>query len=182
MTDGPAQPSDRKNEIELEALPDVVVDPNVGYQPGYYPGISQRGDYGIPIPDADGHLCPKCNYDVRKLTGRVCPECGEHFTLGEARQAGMAKDPHYKIDYQVINANRLQIGVAFCVIGFAIFLPSIAKLAAPTWGQVGLQVIFGVPFLFLGIMYCYCFMRPARDGLFLAALLYGAFSLVLIAL
>lgn len=182
MPEEPKKQPERRGEIELEALPDVVVDPNIGYQPGYYPGISQRGDYGIPIPDADGHLCPNCNYDVRMLSGRVCPECGERFTLGAARQAGMSKDPVYKSDYQVISAHRWMFGISIGVILFAIFLPAIGTLSIPTWSGVGLRLILGAPFVFLGVMYCYCFMRPARDGLLLAALLYGAFSLILFVL
>ena len=38
-----------------------------------------------PIPESPLHLCPNCNYNLTGLTCHRCPECGQHFTLAEAR-------------------------------------------------------------------------------------------------
>lgn len=182
MPDEPNIPPKHKLDIELEALPDVVVDPNRGYQPGYYPGISQRGDYGIPIPDMEGYHCPNCDYDVRRLTGRICPECGEHFTWGAARNAGLSKAPEVKIDYCVITQHRWTVYASILLYFAALGAPYIVRLKAPTSGDIAFQMMFLVPFAFTGMLYCYSLMKPARDGFFVSALLYAAFSLVLIIL
>ncbi len=39
-----------------------------------------------PIPQHPPHICPYCDYNLTGLTSRRCPECGEEFTLSEARR------------------------------------------------------------------------------------------------
>lgn len=36
-----------------------------------------------PLPLVDGLRCPHCEYDLRGLTRRVCPECGNAFTVAD---------------------------------------------------------------------------------------------------
>lgn len=167
-------------EINLEPLPDVVVDPNVGYQAAYYPGVNQRGDNGLPVPNREGHLCPKCNYDVRGLSGRICPECGAHFSIGETRIAGSSKAPDHKLDLRVITQQQWTVNGGILLFLAALVAPHLVARSLPNWSDVALQLIFLMPFALIGMMFCYCLMRPSREGLFVAALLYAAFSVILI--
>lgn len=180
MTDESANtPRRPRVEIELEALPEVVVDPNVGFQAAYYPGVSQRGDNGLPVPNSDGYLCPQCKYDVRGLPGRTCPECGHMFTLGEARNTGRSNTPRHKMDLQAMAMQRWTVYGAILLFAGSFALPSIIARALPTWGDVAIQVIFLMPFGLVGMLYCYCLMKPARDGFFVSALLFAVFSVIL---
>jgi hypothetical protein len=38
-----------------------------------------------PVPGKPLHLCPNCDYILTGLVERRCPECGEPFTLSDAR-------------------------------------------------------------------------------------------------
>ncbi|MCB9858523.1 MAG: hypothetical protein H6818_22830 [Phycisphaerales bacterium] len=179
MTDNSSNPPRPRVEIDLEPLPDVVVDPNVGYQAPYYPGVSQRGDYGIPVPDRDGHLCPNCNYDVRGLSGRICPECGQHFTIAETLRAGHSNMPDHKADAVAMSQQRWTVVATILLFVAGFFLPCLVGLKLPTWGDAGFRMIFLMPFALMGIMYSYCLMRPSREAGLVAAILYAVFSFVL---
>jgi len=52
--------------------------------------VIHRSEAGVPcdgpIPQHPLHLCPYCDYNLTGLTSRRCPECGEEFTLSEARR------------------------------------------------------------------------------------------------
>ena len=180
MTDDPTRDSQPPVEFDLEPLPDVVVDPNRGYQPGYYPGISQRGDNGLPIPQREGHLCPKCKYDVRGLTGRICPECGQHFTIAESRQAGLANSPDVRRDFNAILQQQWQVYGSIIVFALSIFSPFIVTPEPLTLGGFGMQLMFALPFGLMGAMFCYNLMRPMKDGIVFAVALHAVFSLVLL--
>lgn len=41
-----------------------------------------------PVPANPPHCCPNCDYCLRGNTSRVCPECGQSFTLIEALRRG----------------------------------------------------------------------------------------------
>lgn len=51
------------------------------------PGEVDRG----PVPQHPVHLCPNCDYNLTGLTSRRCPECGEPFSLSEARLRNLEK-------------------------------------------------------------------------------------------
>ncbi|MFH1417742.1 MAG: hypothetical protein ABII12_05575 [Planctomycetota bacterium] len=46
---------------------------------------AEPGTEGQAIPSKPQHVCPTCDYLLTGLTSRRCPECGECFTLSEAR-------------------------------------------------------------------------------------------------
>ncbi len=60
-----------------ESIPDGL---RVGAEPG---------TAGQPIPNKPQHICPACDYLLTGLTTRRCPECGECFTLRDARIRAM---------------------------------------------------------------------------------------------
>lgn len=65
-------------EIELESAPDQ--DPTTAARLHTDSGADDR-----PVPEKPPHACPNCDYNLTGLTSRRCPECGEEFTLHEAR-------------------------------------------------------------------------------------------------
>ncbi|MCA9255647.1 MAG: hypothetical protein KDA33_08405 [Phycisphaerales bacterium] len=180
MTIEPDNPQDPKIEFELEALPEVKVDPNDGFTAVYYPGVSQRGDHNLPVPDQDGYLCPHCGYDVRRLAGRICPECGQHFEVAEARRAGKARDPHRQADARAISGGRVASVTAGLFWTFGFVGPLIARGKAPTPRDLATQVVLLAPFVVGALMYSYCVVRPGREAFIVVACFYAIFSLVLI--
>lgn len=67
----------------------------------------ERGDHG-PVPASPLHLCPSCDYELRGLRSRRCPECGTAFTLSEARIKGSEKAPETRQDRRAVLTDRLQ--------------------------------------------------------------------------
>lgn len=49
-----------------------------------------------PVPSRPLHLCPYCDYNLTGLTTYRCPECGEPFTISEARQRAMELSPDFR--------------------------------------------------------------------------------------
>lgn len=45
----------------------------------------------MPVPAQPPHVCPHCDYNLTGLTSRRCPECGEPFTLIDARRSADEK-------------------------------------------------------------------------------------------
>lgn len=50
-----------------------------------------------PVPRLPGHVCPTCDYDLSTLRSRVCPECGNLFTLADARRRARAIDDAHSV-------------------------------------------------------------------------------------
>ncbi|MCZ6697597.1 MAG: hypothetical protein O7D94_01545 [Planctomycetota bacterium] len=98
------------------ASPDVI---RYAQASGATPFDVSRGDHG-PVPASPLHLCPSCEYELRGLLSRRCPECGTAFTLADARQKGTEKSAEARQDRRVILTARLQfaLGVILLSSGF----------------------------------------------------------------
>lgn len=72
-------------KIELEPLQLRDVPRYARYSP---PSPYQLTDTGA-VPSKPEHRCPNCDYILAGLTSRRCPECGEPFTILEARMRGI---------------------------------------------------------------------------------------------
>lgn len=59
-----------------------------------------------PVPSTQAHYCPQCNYDLRGLTTRVCPECGRAFTIAETRKERGSRSPVSKEDESAMRIER----------------------------------------------------------------------------
>jgi len=70
----PAPPANRAAVLRDDLLPPL-------------PGEANRG----PVPAQPLHLCPTCDYNLTGLVSRRCPECGQPFTLREARMRNIEK-------------------------------------------------------------------------------------------
>jgi len=76
-----------------------------------------------PIPDSPPHVCPGCRYSLTGLTSRRCPECGESFTLSDARFAGEGGvGTLEEAGFRQLRSlrRRFRIGVAMILIGILV--------------------------------------------------------------
>ena len=124
--------------VELE--PSSVVDTPRHVIHGSEAGVPCDG----PIPQHPLHLCPYCDYNLTGLTSRRCPECGQEFTLSEAR--------HRAFDFsaagqQLQRASQLENGLlwtGYGLIAFALLWPCIwyNRLTGKLEFYVGFRALF----------------------------------------
>ena len=88
-------PAGEPDHVPIQLEPMVAHDPHGGtasdaadYSPAFVPPPS--------VPDWPLHLCPYCDYILAGLTTYRCPECGQPFTLIEARQRAIMKSPEVR--------------------------------------------------------------------------------------
>lgn len=169
--------------IELESFTPVETP---RYLPqGQDPMLAGREDAPVSVPARPLHLCPACDYILTGLTSRRCPECGEPFTLGDARHWGFAKSPGMRRLYRAMSIDRAWgwVGVVLMALSFlvpnciglwssgrpqrlisfpgAVMLSSITELLLAGWV---INYAFGVPWrqilLVMGViaaLLCYVF-------------------------
>lgn len=93
-------------------------------------------DHGA-IPERPAHVCPNCDYNLTGLTSRRCPECGEEFSLIEARMRGIELSDGVR---RVIRAETIALIKMYIGIGLMMF-------------SVWLQIVGpGTPFTLLGFV------------------------------
>jgi hypothetical protein len=59
-----------------------------------------------PVPAGPQHLCPTCDYILTGLVSRRCPECGDPFTLDEARRRAVDRSPAIRRMHRAAQAQR----------------------------------------------------------------------------
>jgi hypothetical protein len=64
-----------------------------------------------PIPEKPEHRCPKCDYILAGLTSRRCPECGEPYTLLEARMREAMRSEHLEEVEKYVGLGMLFVSV-----------------------------------------------------------------------
>ncbi len=85
-----------RNEPAAEVDPPFELAPLAGGPGGTAPRdigkVEQASTaYEAPVPSHPLHFCPNCDYNLTGLTSRRCPECGEQFTLTDARRTAIDK-------------------------------------------------------------------------------------------
>lgn len=82
--------------------------------------LGDGSDGPVAVPEKPLHLCPTCDYILTGLTSRRCPECGEAFTLSEARRRAFELSDGMKAFHRSIRYERIlfALGVALIVVGF----------------------------------------------------------------
>lgn len=148
MIDTPQEPDDRSNDpIELEP----AIEPTM---PRYIvSSASERSkatDTGAAVPDSPLHLCPKCEYDLRGLLSRKCPECGTPFTLAGARRVGLQYLPETKTDLTVAQQEQTRQRIGLALFACALIVPFILS---PTNWQLFFSMIRIVIILMFATMY-----------------------------
>lgn len=181
MSDTPSPDDPKRAMIELEPLGSEVA-PADHQQPGATWSVNLSSDPGNPIPDRPGYRCPQCDYDLRKLPGRVCPECGSPFTIGEARVAGLAHDPRAADDHRAMLQHKILVRASIAAFVLCFFAPFVVSGTWPTAGMLFIQLILTLPFLVIGAGAAYIFMRTVSESAIIATALYLGFTIVYVAL
>jgi len=134
------RPPESQEHVELEPLVTRAT-PLRHVERSHASATHPPGEVGSPVPPMPLHECPQCEYNLTGLTSRRCPECGEPFTLSEARKQGSLRSPRTKQDLRAVRASRhsLHAGIVLQLAG--LIVPMIAFTGAQRGGQ----------FFFLGI-------------------------------
>ncbi len=98
----PLNLKDRPQRHVPSALREETVDSVVGEYP--------------PVPSHPAHACPNCDYNLTGLTRRRCPECGEPFTLSDARGAATALSEPVRRLVRRIHEDRIMWGVGIVLL------------------------------------------------------------------
>lgn len=137
----------------------------------------ETGAVQIPVPAEPLHLCPTCDYNLTGLTARRCPECGEAFTLPDARDRGVEKSIGYRRYFVTERYEQWKflIGWALIVAGF--LMPVLWRpWSRPAWGLRGGGMIFLTP-IFLAFA---CFYKEIRDTTWADAILVAGLGAALL--
>ncbi len=98
--------------------------------PGPQPVAPPSGE--VPVPESPRHFCPNCDYRLAGILSRVCPECGEPFSLDDARRRAMDMD-----DTPMMRTLRLrdlvEAGAGLAAMAFAVTLWADVMGAAFGW-------------------------------------------------
>jgi predicted RNA-binding Zn-ribbon protein involved in translation (DUF1610 family) len=76
----------------------------------------------LPVPAQPLHLCPNCDYNLTGLVSWRCPECGDSFTLSEARHRAIETSEEIRKFVRATkwDGGRKALGIALIVASFAI--------------------------------------------------------------
>ena len=118
----------------------------------------QAVDVG-PVPQIPEHRCPNCDYILAGLTSRRCPECGEPFTLLEARLRGLELSDGIR---QAMHGERLDQIKKYTGLFLHLASISLQNILAGNWAALSfrgaLLLAFMVP-LWLGVI----LLKNVRD-------------------
>lgn len=76
----------------------------------------------LPVPASPLHLCPNCDYNLTGLVSRRCPECGDSFTLSEARHRAIETSEEVQSFVRATkwDGGRKALGIVLIVASFAV--------------------------------------------------------------
>lgn len=86
-----------------------------------------------PVPAAPLHLCPTCDYNLTGLTSRRCPECGEPFTLSDARIHALDQTPAMRRFHRLSRLDRVGGVVGLVLIVAALIVPHAVSGGCASW-------------------------------------------------
>lgn len=137
------------------------------------------------IPQRPAHVCPNCDYNLTGLIARRCPECGEAFTVLEARMRGieLSESVQSFVRLEWISQFKLYAGIA--LLALSVWLANFYTGSVRGW--LGLDMSFrGVlmlsflpALLFLAVVYKITRDRSWPDALWLAGLIAAGLSVFL---
>lgn len=152
--------SKRSTENEEQGHPAIDLEPlSIIDTPRYV--VHETGDsYSrddmplAPIPERPLHLCPTCNYNLTGLTRYRCPECGNRFTLNDARIQAIeqtTRRPLGQLFLVVIDAFGTPFGL-LCVLAAAI-VPNAVAGGFDNWPITKVTLLGLLSWILLGFLF-----------------------------
>ncbi|MEE8385032.1 MAG: hypothetical protein V3S01_03870 [Dehalococcoidia bacterium] len=86
-----------------------------------------------PVPASPLHLCPTCDYILTGLTSRRCPECGDPFTVDEARRRAVDQSPAIRRMHRAALANRWAGVLGAALLVGAVLVLNLGVERSPPW-------------------------------------------------
>jgi hypothetical protein len=181
MSDSDSRKGDEQQpRIELEHTVPIKTPRHVGMQD------TPAAESHVPIPERPLHLCPYCEYNLTGLTRWRCPECGEFFTLAEARAAGFSASKTAVHMRRIGHRDRVISAIGFLLLGFAFIAPCVSTNTVSGKLQIGFTVrswlvwLVGVPMVVTSILvHLYFGVRWSRLS-FVMGLLLAVLCIVLL--
>jgi len=124
----PPAPGEHRIELEKTAPIDI---PRYIVHDAPTDGGTPPPEY--PVPAAPLHLCPNCDYNLTGLTSRRCPECGEPFTIPDARIHASDQSPAMRRFYRVVWLDRAGGIVGVVLIAAAFIVPHAVSGGCANW-------------------------------------------------
>lgn len=140
---------------------------------------------GSPIPEKPLHVCPNCDYNLTGLASRRCPECGEEFSLHEARMRGVEMSKPIQRMLRRERIERMKVYVGTAAIVFSVWWQNVTPGSVSGWlgfqlSPRGTVMLALMPMLFVIIWgYKTVWDRSWSDAIFLAGGATGALALFL---
>ncbi|MBI5763351.1 MAG: hypothetical protein HZA51_07495 [Planctomycetes bacterium] len=137
-----------------------------------------------PIPEKPLHVCPNCDYNLTGLASRRCPECGEEFTLHEARMCGVEMSAPIQRMLRRERFEQIKAYVGSAAIVLSVWWQNVRPGSVSGW--LGLQLsprgtvmLALMPMLFVIIWgYKTVWDRSWSDAIFLAGAATGALAVL----
>lgn len=177
MTERNDEPADPANKPMIELAPPTPADdlpPGNRFEDRWITS-EQRIDPAtsdIPVPAAPIHLCPACDYNLTGLTARRCPECGEAFTLAEARNRGVARSMGFRRYFATQHFEQLKLRTGWALLVIGLVLPMVHRGTTSWWPRLYIGVRGGIILLFLPIFLTIaCFYKALRGTTWADAIL-----------
>ncbi|HVP13020.1 MAG TPA: hypothetical protein VMV94_17730 [Phycisphaerae bacterium] len=137
-----------------------------------------------PVPQDPLHACPNCDYNLTGLISRRCPECGQPFTLIDARSHGFDLSEDGREYRRWMQTDRAILLFGIALLAFGLSCPCIQRdlftgtlQFAPSLKTWGVWIVI-VPLLaFVSVVNLY-YQRRWSVVLLLIGLLAAALGLV----
>ncbi len=176
--------TDRDPLINVEPVKQVTVQRHLSDEErasGIEPHLIDHGE----VPKRPPHICPNCDYDLRGLTSRRCPECGEEFTLLEARMRAIELSDGVRGALREETLDQIKVYGGLGLMVLSIWLQNMMPGSLAGWfgvhatRQGWLMLIFMLPLWLATPIYKFLWDRTWPDAIGAAGVVAAAAGLIL---
>lgn len=137
---------------------------------------TESGQDTYAVPGHPLHLCPNCDYNLTGLTSRRCPECGEPFTLHDARMRGIDTSEAVRGLRVRVRWGQARVGIGLALMALAFVAANSVRLSGvmgPTIGPLnrftlpGVFILIVTGGLLMSIVFCKYYFELAWPNLIL---------------
>jgi len=116
-----------------------------------------------PIPEDLELYCPDCGYPLGGLTGRICPGCGQRFSVQRAWTVRMLREPEFFLRYRFApqDINRITISLVLLLASLLLLSTAITRLTTGPLGQYSPTGIIAVVVGLYGLAWILVLLLPS---------------------